>query len=114
MLEETLRDTIGGAKAALLEGTLDEGPEWDIGYTSKKRCTDIEGQTKAGQRACCIPRLQTLTWKVRRRFFFFFEAACFASGNVVFQRPRNIVKRGYSLSLNLVPSRASVSARGVV
>lgn len=63
LLEETLRDTIGGAKAALLEGTLDEGPEWDIGYTSKKRCTDIEGQTKAGQRSCCIPRLQTLTWK---------------------------------------------------
>ena len=62
-MEETLRDTIGGAKAALLEGTLDEGPEWDIGYTSKKRCTDIEGQTKAGQRSCCIPRLQTLTWK---------------------------------------------------
>ena len=63
LLEETLRDTIGGAKAALLEGTLDEGPVWDIGYTSKKRCTDIEGQTKAGQRSCCIPRLQTLTWK---------------------------------------------------
>ena len=54
----------GGRKAALYDASLDdEGVEWDVAYTSKQRCTDLEAAVAPGQRASCIPRLQTLTWK---------------------------------------------------
>ena len=63
LLEEVVRG-FGGSKAALYDASLDdEGVEWDVGYTSKQRCTDLETAVIPGQRASCIPRLQTLTWK---------------------------------------------------
>lgn len=63
LVDEAVRE-FGGSKAALYDASLDdEGVEWDVGYTSKQRCTDLEAAVIPGQRSSCIPRLQTLTWK---------------------------------------------------
>ena len=62
LLREAI-DKAGPTVARTVEGALNEGIEWDVGYTSKKRCTDLEHHVLPGQRMSCIPRLQTLTWK---------------------------------------------------
>ena len=62
LLREAI-DKAGPTVARTVEGALNEGLEWDVGYTSKKRCTDLEHHVLPGQRMSCIPRLQTLTWK---------------------------------------------------